>query len=96
MTSILHLEDRKLSLYQGRYDTFAETRTARLAVAEAEAKKQDAASVEVFKKAGVEIKNMSTEEFNAWRAIAKDSSYKNFVENVEGGQALLDMALAVE
>lgn len=40
--SILHLEDRKLTLYQGRYDTFAETRAARLAVAEAEAKKQDA------------------------------------------------------
>ncbi len=42
VTSILHLEDRKLSLYQGRYDTFAETRAARLAVAQAEAKKQEA------------------------------------------------------
>ena len=42
VTSILHLEDRKLTLYQGRYDTFAETRAARLAVAEAEAKKQEA------------------------------------------------------
>ncbi|UWQ80747.1 ATP-binding cassette domain-containing protein [Leisingera sp. S132] len=40
--SILHLEDRKLTLYQGNYDTFAETRTARLAVAAAEAKKQEA------------------------------------------------------
>ena len=40
--SILHLEDRKLSLYQGGYDRFAETRAARLAAAEAEAKKQDA------------------------------------------------------
>ena len=42
VTSILHLEDRKLTLYQGNYDTFAATRTARLAVAEAEAKKQEA------------------------------------------------------
>ena len=42
VTSILHLEDRKLSLYSGGYDTFAETRAARLAVAEAEAKKQEA------------------------------------------------------
>ncbi len=42
VTSILHLEDRKLALYNGSYDTFAETRAARLAVAEAEAKKQDA------------------------------------------------------
>ena len=42
VTSILHLEDRKLSLYQGAYDTFAETRAARLAVAEAESRKQEA------------------------------------------------------
>ena len=42
VTSILHLEDRKLSLYNGNYDTFAKTRAARLAVAEAEAKKQEA------------------------------------------------------
>jgi ATP-binding cassette subfamily F protein 3 len=40
--SILHLEDRKLTLYQGNYDTFAETRAARIAVAEAEARKQEA------------------------------------------------------
>ncbi len=42
VTSILHLEDRKLTLYNGPYDSFAETRAARLAVAEAEAKKQEA------------------------------------------------------
>ncbi|QYX58333.1 ATP-binding cassette domain-containing protein [Roseovarius sp. SCSIO 43702] len=40
--AILHLEDRKLTLYQGNYDTFAQTRMARLAAAEAEAKKQEA------------------------------------------------------
>ncbi|RFP87542.1 ABC transporter ATP-binding protein [Rhodobacteraceae bacterium 63075] len=40
--SILHLEDRKLTLYQGPYDTFAATRHARLLAAEAEAKKQEA------------------------------------------------------
>ena len=39
--SILHLEDRKLTFYQGAYDTFAKTRAARLASAEAEAKRQD-------------------------------------------------------
>ncbi len=37
--AILHLEDRKLTLYQGPYDRFAETRAARLAVAEAENRK---------------------------------------------------------
>ena len=40
--SILHLEDRKLTLYSGPYDTFAETRAARLAVAEAENRKIEA------------------------------------------------------
>lgn len=39
---ILHLEDKNLTFYQGNYDTFARTRAARLAVAESEAKKQDA------------------------------------------------------
>ena len=40
--AILHLEDRRLTLYQGAYDAFARTRAERLAVAEAEAKKQEA------------------------------------------------------
>ncbi len=40
--SILHLEDRKLTLYQGGYDKFAETRAARIAAAQSEAKKQEA------------------------------------------------------
>ncbi|MBT8475390.1 MAG: ATP-binding cassette domain-containing protein [Alphaproteobacteria bacterium] len=40
--AILHLEDRKLTLYQGPFDRFSETRAARLAVAEAAARKQDA------------------------------------------------------
>ncbi len=61
-----------------------------------EAKKQDAASVEVFEKAGVEIAEMSADDFEAWRAIAKETSLKKFVDDVKGGQELLDMALAVD
>jgi len=61
-----------------------------------EAKKEDADSVEVFKKAGVEIAEMSTADFEAWRALAQETSYKAFVADVPDGQALLDMALAVE
>ncbi|SFH22447.1 ATP-binding cassette, subfamily F, member 3 [Palleronia marisminoris] len=41
VTSILHLEDRKLTLYSGGYDTFARTRAARLAAKEAEISKQE-------------------------------------------------------
>ncbi|WIY23862.1 TRAP transporter substrate-binding protein DctP [Parasedimentitalea psychrophila] len=62
----------------------------------AEAKKQDAASVTAYEEAGVEIAEMTAEDFAAWRAIAQETSYKKFVEDVPGGQALLDLALAVE
>ena len=61
-----------------------------------EAKKQDAASEQVFRDAGVEIAQMSAEDFEAWRALAQETSYAKFVSEVEGGQGLLDMALAVE
>ncbi|MEM8580345.1 MAG: TRAP transporter substrate-binding protein DctP [Pseudomonadota bacterium] len=62
----------------------------------AEAKKQDAASAEVFEKAGVEIASMTQDEFNAWRALAQETSYKQFIEDTPGGAELLDKALAVE
>ncbi|MCB1354256.1 MAG: ABC-F family ATP-binding cassette domain-containing protein [Rhodobacteraceae bacterium] len=41
--AILHLSDRKLTLYQGNYDTFDDTRRARLEQQMAAKKKQDAA-----------------------------------------------------
>lgn len=61
-----------------------------------QAKLQDAASVEVFREAGVEIAEMTAEDFAAWQALAQETSYAAFVADVPGGQELLDMALAVE
>jgi len=61
-----------------------------------EAKKEDAASVDVFREAGVEIAEMTSEDFDAWRELAKETSYKAFLEEVADGQDLLDKALAVE
>lgn len=40
--AILHLEDKKLTLYQGGYDQFSKQRAAKLAQAESLAKKQEA------------------------------------------------------
>ncbi len=57
---------------------------------------EDAASAQVFADAGVEIAEMSAEDFAAWRAIAAETSYASFVEDYPEGQALLDLALAVE
>ncbi len=42
VNSILHLEDKKLTLYTGSYDTFEKTRAERIAVQEAARVKQDA------------------------------------------------------
>lgn len=61
-----------------------------------EAKKQDAASAKVFSDAGVEIAEMSAADFDAWRALAQETSLKAFVVEVPDGQKLLDMALAVD
>tara|TARA_R100001086_G_scaffold206313_2_gene122129 strand:- start:203 stop:1189 length:987 start_codon:yes stop_codon:yes gene_type:complete len=61
-----------------------------------EAKKEDAASVDVFREAGVEIAEMTSEDFDAWRELAKETSYKAFLEEVADGQDLLDKAFAVE
>jgi TRAP-type C4-dicarboxylate transport system substrate-binding protein len=61
-----------------------------------EAKRQDAESAEVFRENGVEIAQMTQEEFDAWRALAQETSYKAFVEETPDGQALLDLALSVD
>jgi TRAP-type C4-dicarboxylate transport system substrate-binding protein len=61
-----------------------------------EAKKQDAESAQVFADAGVEIAEMTQEEFDAWRALAQETSYKAFVEETPNGQQLLDLALSVD
>ena len=49
-----------------------------------------------YKAAGVELAYMDKNDFDAWLAIAKKSSYKSFSEKVPGGQKLIDMALAVK
>lgn len=61
-----------------------------------EARKQDQESVDVFKKNGVEIANLTAEDFKAWQDIAKKTSYAKFVKETPGGQELLDLALSVK
>ncbi|MEM9440523.1 MAG: TRAP transporter substrate-binding protein DctP, partial [Pseudomonadota bacterium] len=61
-----------------------------------QAKKEDAASAKVFRENGVEIADMTQEDFDAWRALAQETSYKAFVEEAPDGQSLLDLALSVE
>jgi len=62
----------------------------------AEAAKLDDKLIQVYKDNGVEVVQMSKENYDAWLAIAKETSYKNFAEKVPNGQKLIDDALAVQ
>ncbi len=60
------------------------------------AKGLDSALVEAYTKAGVKVVAMTPEDTAAWRAIAQETSYKEFAERVPGGKELIEKALAVE
>lgn len=62
----------------------------------AEAAAIDQEMVQVYEENGVEVVRMSEEDYNAWLELARETSYKNFAENVPNGQAIIDAALAVE
>ncbi len=56
----------------------------------------DQKMVDAYTENGVEVVTMTEEEYNAWLDVARASSYKQFAEEVPGGQELIDAALAVE
>ncbi len=62
---------------------------------DSQARDLDSRMVDTFKQAGVEITEMSPEDYEQWLAIAKETSYKEF-SNVDGGQELIEKALAVD
>ena len=51
---------------------------------------------DIYTKAGVEVVTMTPEDYKAWMAVAKHSSYRMFSEKVPGGDELLRKALAVQ
>ncbi len=63
---------------------------------EAESKKLDDKMVETFKANRVQVVTMSDADADAWRAIAQNTSYKNFAEKVPGGKELIEKALSVK
>lgn len=60
------------------------------------AKGLDDKLVEVYKKNGVKVVEMSESQAEAWKAIAQETSYKIFAETVPGGKELIKKALAVD
>jgi len=61
-----------------------------------QAKKLDQTMVDTFKKAGVEVVEMTAEQAAKWREIAQKTSYAEFAKGVEGGEKLIEKALAVD
>lgn len=59
-------------------------------------KNADQKLIDTFKKAGVEVVEMSASDYDAWLKVAQESSYKNFSEKVKGGDELIKKALAVQ
>jgi len=62
----------------------------------AEVRKGDQVMIDTYKKAGVEVVEMSRADYDAWLEVAKESAYKNFAAKVKGGGALIEKALAVQ
>ena len=50
--------------------------------------------IKAYTKAGVNIHYMNQAEFNEWLEFAKKTAWKDFADKVDGGQELLDLALA--
>lgn len=62
----------------------------------AQSKNLDVKLVDAFKKAGVEVITLSDSEAEAWREVAKRTSYKAFADKVPGGKELIEKALSVK
>lgn len=52
--------------------------------------------IDTFKKNGVEVVTLTSEEYGKWLDVARASSYKRFANDVPNGQKLIDAALAVK
>lgn len=89
---------------KNRFDELSETqRTALLRASKKaelffaeQAKELDRKAEEAFTKAGVEVVHFNDAQLEAWRALARETSHKLFAEEIEGGRALLEQALAVQ
>jgi TRAP-type C4-dicarboxylate transport system substrate-binding protein len=88
------------STFDGLTDAQKEALLRGAAKAEAfyleEAKKEDGEAARVFAENGVEIAQMTAEDFDAWLKLAQETSFKAFLEGNPDGQRLLDLALSVE
>ena len=63
---------------------------------DAEIRKGDQKMIDAYKKANVQVVEMSKADYDAWLAVAKSSAYDKFAKDVPGGGELIEKALAVQ
>jgi len=61
-----------------------------------EAIKDDTEVTDLFKSKGVQVHDMTPEEFNVWLEVSKRTAWKAFADRGKGNKDLLDMAQAVK
>ncbi len=59
-------------------------------------KKDDKEVAEAFSKEGGKVYDMNATQFGDWKALAEQSAWKNFEDNVKDGKHLIEMANAVK
>jgi TRAP-type C4-dicarboxylate transport system substrate-binding protein len=59
-------------------------------------KDDDKKVAEAFSKEGAKVYDMNATQFGDWKALAEQSAWKNFADNVKDGKHLIEMANAVK
>ena len=59
-----------------------------------EAIKDDTEVTDLFKAKGVQVYDLTHEDFKIWLELSRNTAWKRFSEKVKGGKELLDLALA--
>ena len=61
-----------------------------------ESQKLEERLIQTFEDNGVEVNEMSKEQWQQWIDLAEETAYADFVNEVEGGQELIDLARQVQ
>jgi len=61
-----------------------------------EAIKDDTEVTDLFKQKGVQVYDMTADDFKAWLEVSKKTAWQKFTEKVKGGKELLEMAQAIK
>lgn len=84
------------SLTPEQQDAFRHAGDLAEAYAYVAAQQADEEMITVFRENGVEVVFMTEAQADQWRIVAHETAYRTFIEHVDGGADLLELALSVE